>query len=104
MLLNADKSNAILVSQHKNFFMANTCLVAGTIVPIKNTLTALGAVLDSRLSGTAFVTSKVQSCKYHLRALLHLRLVLGHKLGLTVARAIGLSELDYCNGILTGIS
>jgi len=76
----------------------------GTIVPIKNTLTAFGAILDSKLFGTAFVTSKVQSCNYHLRALLHLRPVLGHKLCLTVARVIGLSKLDYCNGLLTGIS
>jgi len=66
---------------HRKFLTANTCLVAGTVVPIKNTLTALGTVLDSRLSGTAFVTSKVQSCNYHLRAFLHvhLRTVLGHK-------------------------
>jgi len=62
MLLNAEKSSAILVSHHRKFLTANTCLVAGTIVPIKNRLTALGAMLDSRLSGTAFVTSKVQSC------------------------------------------
>jgi len=44
MLSNADKSSAILVSHCRKFFTANTFLVAGTIVPIKNTLTALGAI------------------------------------------------------------
>jgi len=60
MLLNSEKSSAILVSHHRKFLTANTCLVAGTIVPIKNTITALGATLW--ISGTAFVTAVVQQC------------------------------------------
>jgi len=41
MLVNADKSSAILVYHHRKFVTANTCSVAGTTVPIKNTLTTL---------------------------------------------------------------
>ena len=78
MLLNASKSVGMVFCHKNNSRSPSRCRVAGTSIPISKNAVALGVTIDSNLSGSDFVTRKMQSCNYHLCALLHLRSILGY--------------------------
>ena len=67
-----------------------------------DTITALGIVLDSKLSFSHHIKSVVKSCNYHIRAIKHIRHLLTTQDAQTLAQSIVQSRLDYCNSILHG--
>jgi len=67
-------------------------------------VTALGVTFDRSLKWDNFVSKTVSSSNFHLCALHHLRSTLGPKLCATVAWAVALSKLDYCNSLFCGAS
>jgi len=112
MLTNAFKSHVITFSGVKSFDHPHSITIADTNLTYSKSLTALGGTFDRSLKWDSFVSKTVSACNYHLRALYHLRSTLGPKLCArvfhictsTVARAVALSELDYCNSLLCGAS
>jgi len=63
----------------------------------------LGLVIDDHLSLKKHVTSVVQSCNHKMRQFGRLRPYLTYEAAKTVAVALILSKLDYCNSCLWGI-
>ena len=63
----------------------------------------LGVILDSALTFNEHVTKLVNSSYYHLRQMRSIRKSLTFDSSHALARALILSRLDYCNGLLSGI-
>ena len=107
MLLNADKSDVILVStvQQENKLRPETGVqVAGINIALFDKVRSLGVIIDKRLSLNSHVNSVCSSCRYHIKALRHIRPSLSTEIASTVARSIVMSRLDYCNSLLFGVS
>jgi len=105
LLLNPGKSEALVVGtgpQLRNLDKPISITVAGISLTCKETVTLLGVQLASSLSMDQFVSSKVRSSNYHLRALRKIRPALSRQVAESVGRAIILSRLDYCNALLAG--
>ena len=73
------------------------------IVP-QDYIKSLGVRLDKNLTFNKFVDDICRSIHYHSRALRHIRGNLNVDTAKMIACAIGSSSLDYCNGVLQGIS
>jgi hypothetical protein len=73
------------------------------IVP-QDDIKSLGVRLDKNLTFNKHVDETCKSIHYHSRALRHIRGNLNVDTAKTIACAIGSSRLDYCNGIMQGIS
>jgi Reverse transcriptase (RNA-dependent DNA polymerase) len=73
--LNPDKSDAILLGTHQrnstlsNIFHIN---VAGSTVPLSDSIKLLGVTLDKSLTFNKHVNLVSQSCYYHMKALRHI--------------------------------
>ena len=105
MLLNADKSDALLVStsQQANKLQPDArVMVAGTSVALSDSVRSLGVVIDKHLSMEKHINSVLRSCCFHIKALRHIRRSLTDEVANTVARCIVLSRIDYCNSLLYG--
>ena len=102
MLLNADKSDALMISTSQQAQNA-AVIVAGSRVALSDSVKNLGVVIDNRLSMERHVNSVFSSCSYHIKALRHIRPSLTDDIANTVARCIVVSRLDYCNSLLYGV-
>jgi hypothetical protein len=69
-------------------------------VPVTSTVKSLGAITDSTLSFNEHVNSMSQSSHSHQRALRHIRKLVSKETAITVASAMVLGRLDYCNSVL----
>jgi hypothetical protein len=105
MLLNADKSDAIVLSttQQAGKLPANSTIqIAGCDIKLSDAVRNLGIVIDNRLSFDEHVSNVCRSCYYHMKALRHIKHSLTIETSTTIARSIVISRLDYCNSILYG--
>lgn len=73
------------------------------IAPVR-TVKLLGVHLDSELSMTAHVSRTVSTCFYQLRRLKTVRRSLPMAAAKTVVSAFVASRVDYCNGVLAGVT
>ena len=78
--------------------------VAGHGIHPSDNITNLGVILDSDLTFSKHIDSICKASCYHIRALRHVKQSLSPETIKTIACAIVGSKLDYCNGILHGIS
>ena len=78
--------------------------VAGSAVPLADSVKLLGVTLDRHLTFTKHVQNICRSCNYHIRALRHIRSSLTTDMARTVACALVNSRLDYANSVLFGTS
>ena len=107
MLLNADKSQAIVLStanQLRSATSIDSVEVAGVALPVDTTLKSLGVILDQRPTFNEHATGVVDSCSYHARAIRHVRHLLTESVAQTLACSLINSRLDYCNLPLYGAS
>ena len=107
LALNGDKSEAITFGTRqklRNYPPLPGISIAGSLVPLSNTIKTLGITLDSHLTLDTHVSSVCKSAFYHIRALRHIRNSLTDDTARAVAVALVQSRLDYCNSILYGIS
>ena len=63
----------------------------------------IGVDFDSEMDMRAHIAKTAQTCFYHLRHLHEIRRLLGHDVTCTVATALVLSRIDYCNAVLSGL-
>ena len=107
MLLNAEKSDAVILStsQQARKLPADTLIrIAECDIVLSDSVRNLGVIIDNRLSFDKHVTSVCQSCYYHMKAFRHIRHSLSFETSSTIARSIVLSRLDFCNSVLYGTS
>jgi len=74
--------------------------VAGSIVPLTDTVKLLGVKIDHYLIFDSRVQNICKSAYYHIWALKHIRSSLNTDMAKTVASALVNSRLDYANSVL----
>jgi Reverse transcriptase (RNA-dependent DNA polymerase) len=97
---NPDKSDAILLSTHRrNSTLSNISHinVAGSTVPLSDSIKLLGVTLDKSLTFNKHVNLVSQSCYYHMKTLRHIRHCLDNHTTSLVAHTLISSRLDYAN-------
>jgi len=105
LALNPDKSDAILLgTRQRNSSLSNISHinVAGSIVPLSESVKLLGVTLDKSLTFQKHVNQVSQSCYYHMKALRHIRHCLDDQTASLIAHALISSRLDYANSLLLG--
>jgi hypothetical protein len=105
LALNPEKSDAILIGTEKRnrtLSGINTINVAGSTVPLAQSIKLLGVTLDKSLTFHKHVNLISQSCFYHIKALRHLRHTIDTHTASLIAHALVSSRLDYANSILYG--
>jgi hypothetical protein len=96
--INPYKSDAILLStRQRNSTLSNISHinVAGSTVPLSDTVKLLGVTLDKSLTFHKHVNLTSQSCYYHMKALHHIRHCLDDQSASLIAHALISSHLDY---------
>ena len=86
--LNPDKSEALIIgtsSQLNTTSIPSSVSVAGTDLPVADSMKVLGVVLDRRLSFDRHATSVARACNFHAHAIRHIRHLLTTELALTLA-------------------
>ena len=79
-------------------------VIDGAIISPAKSVKLLGVYIDSELSMTKHVSSTVSSWFYQLRRLKTLRRSLPLEAAKTVISSFVTSRVDYCNGLLAGIT
>jgi len=106
--INPEKSEAVLLSTIQHARTTSSLLtdvnVAGSIVPLTDTVKLLGVTIDRHLSFDSHVQNVCKSAYYHTRALKHIRSSLSTNMAKTVASALVNSRLDYANSVLHNTS
>jgi len=70
--------------------------VADVDLPKADSMGVLGVTLDRRLALDNHASAVARSCKYHARAIRHIRHLLTLDLAQTLACRLILSRIDYC--------
>src|SRR6218665_3496433 len=105
--INPDKSEAILFGSWQRlraFPLLSSIDLAGTAVPLSDTVKTLGVTLDSKLTFRSHITNLCNSCFYHIRAIRHIRSALTKDMSQTIACSLVSSSLDYANSLFAGVS
>jgi hypothetical protein len=100
---NPDKSDVILLGTRQcNSSLSDISLVnvAGSSVPLSDTVKLIGVTLDKTLTFQKHVNQVPQSCYYHMKALRHIRHSLNHQTVSLIAHVLISSRLDYANSLL----
>ena len=104
LVINPDKSEAVLFSTVQSNaasqFPLTSIDVAGSAVPLTDSLKLLGVMLDRHLTFGQHVQNVCRTSQYHIRALRHIRSSLTADMARTVACALVNSRLDYANAVL----
>ena len=79
-------------------------VVDGATIASAKSVKLLGVYIDSELSMTRHVSSTVSSCFFQLRRLKAVRRSLPLEAAKTVISSFVTSRVDYCNGLLAGIT
>jgi len=108
LVINPEKSEAVLLSTIQHARATSSPLtdvnVAGSIVPLTDTVKLLGVTIDRHLTFDSHVQNVCKSAYYHIRALKHIRSSLSTDMAKTVASALVNSRLDYANSVLYNTS
>jgi hypothetical protein len=78
--------------------------VDGAVIACAKSVKLLGVHIDSDLSMTRHVSSTVSSCFFQLRRLKAVRRSLPLEAAKTVISSFVTSRVDYCNGLLAGVT
>jgi len=76
--------------------------ITGAVVPFHDTVKLLGVTLDFSRTMDRHVAGVLSSCKYHMRALRHIRPLLTHDAAKMIAHSVVSSRLNYTNALLYG--
>ena len=107
MQVNPDKTESVVFgapAQLRKLDLKRSIPIAGTAVPIHDTVKIVGVTLDSGMTLDKHVSELCQSCNFHIRALRHIRPMLSSDLANQLACSIVGSKLDYCNSLLVNVS
>ena len=105
--LNADKTEVLVMGtpQMRAKISIPSITVNGVIVPVLNEPVGnLGAVFDPNMNMSAHVSKNIKSANYHLRNIGKIRKFLNTDTTKSAIVSLVTSRLDYCNGLLCGIT
>ena len=104
--LNASKTEVLWLGSSKRLknLSRPATVLAGCTIPHSLCVRSLGFYIDSALTFKEHVSKLVNACFYQLRQIRSIRRSLTTDSTHALVRALVLSRLDYCNGLLGGIS
>ena len=105
--LNADKTEVLGMGtpQMRAKISIPSITVNGVIVPVLNEPVGnLGAVFNPYMNMSAHVSKVIKSANYHLRNIGKIRKFLNTDTTKSAIVSLVISRLDYCNGLLCGIT
>jgi len=105
--LNSSKTDIIMLGtpyQLNRSQIITSIDIDNTPIPISNSLKSLGVILDTKLTFSNYITSTIQTCNHHLRAIKHIRPFITDELSSNLIRCLVITRLDYCNSILFNTS
>ena len=105
--LNADKTEVLVMGtpQMRAKISIPSITVNGVIVPVFNEPVGnLGAVFDPNMNMSALVSKVIKSANYHLRNIGKTGKFLNTDTTKSTIVSLVISRLDYCNGLLCGIT
>ena len=105
--LNADKTEVLVMGtpQMRAKISIPSITVNGVIVPVLNEPVGnLGAVFDPNMNMSAYVSKVIKSANYHLRNIGKISKFLNTDTTKSAIVSLVTSRLDYCNGLLCGIT
>ena len=103
--LNDNKTELMLVTYKRTKHLHNlqtSITISNAQIPFKQSVKNLGLTLDSHLIINARVSNIALKCYFELRCLEFIRRFLTSTTTTTLASAIVLSRIDYCNSLLFG--
>ena len=105
--LNADKTEILILGSRVQLgkFMVNSISIGSIAVPIcQKPVRNLGVMFDSMLSMEHQVVQVIKLANYHLRNINRVRDMLTMDAAKQLVHSFVTSRIDYCNGLLAGIS
>jgi len=105
LALNSSKSESILFGTRQrlhNFPAVTQPSIAGSSIPLSETIKTLGVTLDNQLTLKQHTQSVCRNIHFHTRALRHIRPALTESMAATIASSVVQSRLDYANALLSG--
>ena len=105
--LNADETEVLVMGtpQMRAKISIPCITVNGVIVPVLNEpVSNLGAVFDRNMNMSAHVSKVIKSANYHLRNIGKIRKFLNTDTAKSAVVSLVTLRLDYCNGLLCGIT
>ena len=102
--LNASKTEFIWLGSTRRLARCtfDPIIIGGVPIKPSSTVCDLGAYIDSGISYTDHVTRLTRTCFFHVCQLRSIRRSLTVDSSHTLVRALILTRLDYCNGLLIG--
>ena len=102
--LNASKTEFIWLGSTRRLARCtfDPIIINGDTIPPSLTVRDLGAYIDSGINFDEHVTRLTRTCFFHIRQLRSIRRSLTIESSHALVRALVLSRLDYCNGLLGG--
>ena len=102
--LNASKTEFIWLGSTRRLARCtfDPIIINGDTIPPSLTVRDLGAYIDSGINFDEHVTRLTRTCFFHIRQLRSIRRLLTIESSHALVRALVLSRLDYCNGLLGG--
>ena len=101
--LNKDKTEIIVFGPQKQRQSVISHLEKRSLIA-KSQVRDLGVILDSDLNFNSHIKTVISSAYYHLKNIARVRGMMSKKDLETLIHAFVSSRLDYCNGLLTGLS
>ena len=102
--LNASKTEFIWLGSTRRLARCtfDSIIISGVPIQPSSTVRDLGAYIDSGMSYMDHVTRLTRTCFFHIRQLRSIRRSLTVDSSHALVRALILTRLDYCNGLLGG--
>ena len=106
LCLNPAKTEIIWLGSSRNLQLCSSIplLISGVLIKPSTKVKNLGVMFDSDLSMTTHINKLLSACFFHIRQLRLIRRSLDEDATHALVRALIHSRLDYCNGVLTGLS
>ena len=104
--LNDDKTEALSFSPSKTVSSSLPASIAinDLTIPFSESARNLGFILDDKLSMKAHIAKTCQTAFFELKRISSIRHLLSDDAAKTLVTSFVLSRLDYCNGLLMGVS
>jgi hypothetical protein len=91
-------------THQRSLINPNPFVVNGVSIDATKSAKVLGVTIDCDLSMSSHVSHTVSSCFYQLRRLKSIRRSLPMQAAATLVNSFVISRVDYCNGLLAGIT
>ena len=104
--LNPSKTEFIVIGNKnkRNQYISNfPCNILGTRINPSPSVRNLGVIFDEDFNYQSHILQTCKSCFYHIRDLKRIRKHLSLSTTVSLANALVISKLDYCNSLFAGI-